>query len=343
MEFWCGWFDCWGEIHHTRESEDKVRCIEEILRLGASFNIYMFAGGTNFAFMNGAGIHEGKYCPVTTSYDYDAFLTESGDRTTAYYLLRDLLAKYKAPVALMAKDSKKKAYGKVVFSESAKLFIQKDFGRCICSVVPLSMEEMGQAYGYLCYTAKLTYGGKLSVAGLADRAYVFVDKHFAGILDRNGSDCIDLFEVKKGAVLDILTENRGRIGYGSKTLDKKGIEKIGVGWQRLFHFTCTSLPMDDLSPLVFTQLEKTEEPCFYKGKFVVDDLCDTYLHPYGFTSGFAVINGFNLGRYDNTEKPQRTLYVPQSILRHGENEVILFNVGGEAIPEAEFVDKPMYC
>ena len=44
----------------------------------------MFHGGTNFGFTNGAN-YDDKYSPTTTSYDYNAPLTEAGDRTETYY------------------------------------------------------------------------------------------------------------------------------------------------------------------------------------------------------------------------------------------------------------------
>ena len=44
-------------------------CLEGILRAGASFNMYMFHGGTNFGFMAGANYFEGShYKPDVTSY-----------------------------------------------------------------------------------------------------------------------------------------------------------------------------------------------------------------------------------------------------------------------------------
>lgn len=44
-----------------------VNTIEQVLKMGASVNLYMFHGGTNFGFMNGA-IHFHHYKPVVTSY-----------------------------------------------------------------------------------------------------------------------------------------------------------------------------------------------------------------------------------------------------------------------------------
>ena len=80
MEYWCGWFDHWGEKHHTRDAADVADVLERMVKNGGSVNMYMFHGGTNFGFWNGANIdNEAAYCPTTTSYDYHALLSEAGD------------------------------------------------------------------------------------------------------------------------------------------------------------------------------------------------------------------------------------------------------------------------
>src|SRR5690606_15514726 len=54
MEYWNGWFDHWGEEHHTRDHKDAAATFERMLERGDSVNFYMFHGGTNFGFYNGA-------------------------------------------------------------------------------------------------------------------------------------------------------------------------------------------------------------------------------------------------------------------------------------------------
>ncbi|KAJ8977163.1 hypothetical protein NQ317_003103 [Molorchus minor] len=81
MEFWTGWFDHWSEVHHTRDDDDFYDVYERILRYPASVNMYMFHGGY-------------KFRPDTTSYDYNAPLTESGDYTIKYVMVKELLRKY---------------------------------------------------------------------------------------------------------------------------------------------------------------------------------------------------------------------------------------------------------
>src|SRR5262249_46262121 len=65
-EFYPGWFDHWGEPHHHSDAAKDVKMLEAFLAQGASFSIYMFHGGTNFGFMNGAnGGSKEKYAPTT--------------------------------------------------------------------------------------------------------------------------------------------------------------------------------------------------------------------------------------------------------------------------------------
>ena len=57
-EFWDGWFDWWGGVHHTTDVATAAADLDELLAAGASVNIYMFHGGTNFALTNGGLLHE---------------------------------------------------------------------------------------------------------------------------------------------------------------------------------------------------------------------------------------------------------------------------------------------
>ena len=114
--------------------------------------------------------------------------------------------------------------------------------------------------------------------------------------------------------------------------------KIHFGWKS-YH-----LPMDNLDKLSFIKDVKKigkGENIFYKYKFNINEKpCDTFLKLDNFKKGFVTLNGFNLGRYWEIG-PQKTLYVPSSILTEGENELIVFeNDGLKGDPIIEFVDMP---
>ena len=54
-EFWPGWFDHWFEpVHNILNLEEFTEILTNIFNYKASVNFYMFHGGTNFGFMNGA-------------------------------------------------------------------------------------------------------------------------------------------------------------------------------------------------------------------------------------------------------------------------------------------------
>jgi beta-galactosidase len=95
-EFWDGWFDSWGEHHHTTPAAASASDLDDLLAAGGSVNIYMFHGGTNFGFTNGAN-DKGVYRPIATSYDYDAPLDEAGRPTEKFHAFRSVIERY-APV-----------------------------------------------------------------------------------------------------------------------------------------------------------------------------------------------------------------------------------------------------
>ena len=351
-EFWCGWFDHWGEEHHVRTPEETVKDLREMLEMGASFNFYMFHGGTNFGFTNGANYgNPGKYAPTVTSYDYSAPLSESGDMTPTFFAVRDEIAKFTGVMPpLDVLDTKKTAYGEVELKESVGLFeTLSKIGNTVTSPLPLTMEEAGQDFGYILYSTVIR--GSLAPRSLIfpklhDRAHVFIDGELVGIRDRLGATC----DIQVGSTpdsprrIDILVENLGRINYGTKTFDEKGIIG-GIRLGQTFHFgwETTTLPMNDLSALSFENAQAFDgKPRFYRGNLHIDGApADTFIAPYGFHKGFIVINGFNLGRYWNDKGPQKTLYLPAPILKSGDNEIILFETDGVDKPIVKFLSEPI--
>jgi beta-galactosidase len=135
----------------------------------------------------------------------------------------------------------------------------------------------------------------------------------------------------------------GRVNYGQKLIDRKGVE--GVRYNRIrkhFGWQAYRLTMNDLSGLKFTDVKgEVNEPTFLRGYLNIDGApCDSFIKLDGFTKGFVVINGFNIGRYFNPAGPQKTLYVPAPILKKGENDIIVFESDKTDSLTVEFVDKP---
>lgn len=354
IEFWCGWFDMLYEQHHTREVEDICNNVEEFLKGGYNFNFYMFCGGTNFGFMNGANLF-GLYRSVVTSYDYNALLTEAGDRTEAYYRVRGILKKYGVSVPeLTAKETKKCYYGKIKFTQHAKLFSNlKNLSVPVHSAHPLTMEECGQDFGYILYSTGFPAclkGCEIEFQDLHDRANIFVNGKEAGKYERGLQNCpiVINFEGEEDARLDILVENMGRIHFWENTLDRKGLCRVVVSHKSLFGYNIYPLNMEDLSHLQYeffnnnteNEVEETtaNQPCFYRGEFQVNEIGDTYVRPSGFSKGFIVVNGRNIGRFYNAASPQKTLYLPACFLKKGNNEIIIFDSDGPSELDCELTD-----
>ncbi|MCD9025424.1 glycoside hydrolase family 35 protein [Cohnella silvisoli] len=350
MEFWNGWFDHWGKPHIQRESGDAAAALEEILAAGGSVNFYMFHGGTNFGFYNGANFAD-RYEAIVTSYDFDAPLNECGDPTAKYFAIREVLSKYgdlqdrPLPAA-----SSKKTYGTVRLTEQSALFDNLDqLSESVQSVYPQTMERLGQDYGFILYTTHVS-GPKLQcelvIEEVRDRAIVYVNDEFKGILERWHQDTTILFDIPaEGARIDILVENMGRVNYGPRMIDTKGITQsvrlVSIGWWNhlLFDWSIRPLPLTDLNRLQYQPVHERKQgrPTFYRGAFNAVELADTFMELEGWTKGVAYVNGFNLGRYWNAG-PQKTLYVPAPLLRLGSNEIVIFELHGTDSTEIRMVD-----
>ena len=344
MEMWDGWFDAWGgEKHHTTSPEDYAQVVDAMLKIG-SLNMYKFIGGTNFGFTSGANHYE-KFAPDVTSYDYDALLTECGDITPKYLAVRKVIQKY-TDVTLpeIPPNREKKAYGKFNLNEKAGFFANLDTRSSpIQSDIPRCMEEYGTGYGYIAYRTVLNrdYNGTaLSFESLGDRAQIYINDTLAGIVYINDSLKITI-NAKKGDVLTVLCENMGRANFGTKMMRKKGIAgRCLLNGKIHFNWTVYPLPMDNLNRLKFSDKDLSEKSAFYRGFIEIDKPCDTFLKLENFTKGFVTVNGFNIGRYWEIG-PQKSLYVPRSLLKNGQNEFIIFEsdgLKGELI--AELTDKP---
>ena len=235
-EFWNGWFDHWYEEHHVRGADDTAAVLEEMLDMGASVNLYMFHGGTNFGFTNGANFND-VYQPTVTSYDYNCPLSESGDITPKYLAIQKAVKRFwerhpgeVGPSASFAdaissigneSDSVKspsRLSKTVNLTQAAYLFAQPSLlGEGIFDSHPLTMELLGQDFGFVLYQTTLTGPFEtlpLTIDGLHDRALIYLDDKLVGIKERTGQRDDEVMvglDAGQSCTLSILVENMGRI------------------------------------------------------------------------------------------------------------------------------------
>lgn len=340
MEYWLGWFDHWMEPHHVREAADVAGVLDEMLEADGSVNLYMFHGGTNFGFYNGAN-HINTYEPTVTSYDYDALLTEWGDITEKYEAVRSVLGKHGIePGCPLPAPIPKYSYGKVELTDSGTLFSQLDQLSTPVEQTSLQpMEKYDQAYGFILYSTWVKgprVKQQLHIQDVRDRAQIFVDGKFLGVVERWNPQSLEISIPKEGARLDIFVENMGRVNYGPLLRDSKGITQgVRLDNQYQSNWTIRTFPLvpESLSSVQYeknvTYNKQANEPIFHKGFFEVEKIGDTFLRFDGWGKGVAWVNGFNLGRYWDIG-PQRALYVPGPLLRKGRNEIVLFELHGSA-------------
>lgn len=349
-EFWCGWFDRWGDIHHTRNASEIVGEIRDFLKMDASFNLYMFHGGTNFGFTAGANYNK-QFEPTVTSYDYCALLNEWGGYTEAYHAVRKLLCEKQGitPPAL-PEEPKRQNIGEVKLTEKASLFDNLEkIAEKHTVASPESMEYFGQNFGYILYstTMKGNYeSGTLCVEGVHDNAYLFVDgelkktyyRHENPEMKDNDGFTFRLPAFSGERKIDILVTAMGRVNYGKHLYDRKGLSRVTFGNQILFGFDVYTLPLDNIENVCY-QAPKTEKgPMFYKGTFRASTDADCFVDTTGFSKGLVYVNGFNLGRYWAIG-PQVTLYVPKGILKE-ENEIVVLEEEGTTRDSVQMIDTP---
>jgi len=334
-EYYPGWFDSWGKPHHTGESGRIVKELGWMMDHNASFSIYMVHGGTSFGFT--AGANSPPFSPQTTSYDYDAPISEPGWDTPKFFALRDLFLKHLAPGETLPDVPKRQPVIQIPpvnFTECAPLFANLPPAKR--APQPQCLELYDQAQGAILYRTKLPAGSDamLKITELRDYGLIFLDgKKFATLDRRHGQSSVKLPARATAATLDLLVDTFGHVNYGGHIHDRKGItEKVelvaGNDVQVLAGWDVFNLPLDQaqLTALKFAR-GGTELPAFHRATFDLAQVGDTFLDFSSWGKGVAWINGHNLGRYWNIG-PHQTLYCPAPWLKPGRNELVVFESNG---------------
>ncbi|MEO3977177.1 beta-galactosidase family protein [Streptomyces sp. CAU 1734] len=352
MEFWCGWFDHWGDDHMSRDPEDAAKALREILELGGSVNVYMAHGGTNFAGWAGANrsgpVQDGDLEPTVTSYDYDAPIDEAGRPTEKFHRFREILAEYAdGPLPAIPPAPP-------VLAEPAHTVLTRwaPLGEVLealgdeetVSPVPPTFEELGVDRGLVRYRVAVPGPRRpypLRASGLRDRAVVYVDGVRAGVLSEDHETLPE--PVAGPADVELWVESLGRVNYGPRVGEPKGITGGLLHERQYLHgVRARALRLDAFEPDAVAGIAfRTPEtggtvpaggPAgLYRGTVTVTAPGDAWVTLPGWNRGFVWVNGFCLGRYWWVGS-QEALYVPGPVLREGENEVWVLELeeaGGE--------------
>ncbi len=353
MEFWIGWFDAWGNKEHKKSKlKRNIKDLKYMLKKG-NVNFYMFHGGTNFGFMNGSNYYT-KIEPDTTSYDYDAPLSEDGRITEKYCAFRDIIKKHREFKEIpLTMKIERRAYGVVKAKERVKLFNILDTlseRKTLEGEKLLGMEETGQDYGYILYKTSIEKNSNtLRIEEGNDRIIEYKNSVAQSTLfDSETLKTVEL-QLSSGDELSLLVENLGRINFSEKiSFQKKGIcGRVLADETPLKKWACYNLNLDknQISKIDWSKAEKDcgsekmTSPTFTRFILNVEKPCDTFLDFSGWGKGCVFLNGFNLGRFWEIG-PQKRLYVPSPLLKTGENEIVIFETEGKVSDSIEFFDEP---
>lgn len=345
-EYYPGWFDSWGKPHHTGNTKKITEELKWMLDHDASFSIYMAHGGTSFGLWSGANCP--PFLPQTSSYDYDAPISEAGWETDKFDAIRDLLSGYlQEGETLPDIPAKNPVISIPAFELDEIAPVFDNLPKAINDRSPKNMELYNEGYGCINYRTKLkpsTESLDLHIDEVHDFAVILLDEKKIGTIDRRKTNnIVQIPPHQDESQLDIFIEAMGRVNYGGYILDRKGITnkvelfKNGVSVEELKNWSVFPLPLSsDAAPeeLSFTKDGKANGlPAFYKGTFNLAETGDCFLDVSTWGKGLVWVNSYGLGRFWNIG-PTQTMYLPGPWLKRGDNEIIILDITG---PEKQIV------
>lgn len=338
MEFWDGWFDHWGGRHHTTSVDAAAAELDALLSTGASVNIYMFHGGTNFGLTSGAN-DKGTYRPTITSYDYDAPLDEAGHPTAKYEAFREVISRYAPVPAETASSGGPAPQYRVQLGEPVRLLADPDgWGSWSQHESMPSLDDLDARLALFRADIEVDGVPLLTVGEVRDRASVFLDGDPVGVLDREQHQRAIMLPRGHGR-LEIVVEDQGRVNYGPRIGEPKGlIGPVLVGSEAVTGWSACAIDLDRV-PQLSTSTGVGAGPTAWRARFAVGEATDLFLDTGEWGKGVAWINGFCLGRYWR-RGPQQTLFVPGPVLRAEGNELVVLELDVMIDPTARFVAHP---
>ena len=347
MEFWDGWFDSWGTHHHTTSPASAAAELETLLSAGASVNLYMFHGGTNFGVTNGAN-DKGRYQALTTSYDYDAPLDEAGNPTAKYFAFREVLDRY-AVVPIDAPDA-----GVAAPEFDVALVANRSLFDLVPTIAETTLHHSLPTFDELefdgvlaVFRTTLSVGGPalLTIDHVRDRCWIYVDDVAIGVLSREAHERSLLLPSAEGE-LTLVVEDQGRVNYGPRIGEPKGlIGGVRLDGRPVTGWAASPIEIDRIAAISADPgagaqgSHKSAGPTVARGEFELAGQTDLFLDTSTMGKGFAWLNGFALGRYWR-RGPQHTLYVPAPATRVGTNTLVLLELESAAEAAARFVPTP---
>jgi beta-galactosidase len=310
----------------------------------------MAHGGTTFGLWGGC---DRPFKPDTSSYDYDAPISEAGWVGEKFEQFRAVMKPYLLPGETLPDPPAPMPVIEIppfTLTESAPVLANLP-PKMIRDASPKSIEAYDISRGLISYRATLPAGpaGTLEPALVRDLAWVYLDGRPAGTIDtRVRRSRVTLPARTKPVTLEVLVYTIARVNFGVEVHDRKGLQgpvrvvpKAGApllieDWQiRAIDFGADAT----LPPLVW-QTGPATAPAFWRGSFGVAAPGDTFLDVSKWGMGVVWVNGHCLGRFWNIG-PTQTMYLPGPWLKQGTNEIVVLDLNGPEKPEIAGVKVPV--
>ena len=349
-EYYSGWFDTWGAPHRRGAATSAVADIGAMLKAGASFSLYMAHGGTTFGLWGGC---DRPFRPDTSSYDYDAPVSEAGWVGEKFEAYRAAIAPFLAPGETLAPPPARLpvlAIAPFMLGESAEVLANLPHA-AIADLVPRPIEHYDISRGLIAYRVTLAAGpaGVLAAARVRDLAWVFIDGKQVGTMDtRQRRFKVALAARSTSVTVEILVYTIARVNFGVEVHDRKGLHgpvtftPQGGGAQPLEHWTIRAIDFgaNGALPALAWQARPAQGPAFWRGQFQAAGAGDTFLDMSSWGQGVVWINGRCLGRYWSIG-PTQTMYLPGAWLRRGANQVVVLDLTGPREPRMAGLTLPI--
>ncbi|MES2041522.1 MAG: beta-galactosidase [Pseudomonadota bacterium] len=349
-EFYPGWFDTWGTPHKRGDIGKVMRDLDYMLKVNGSFSLYMAHGGTSFGLWAGC---DRPMRPDTSSYDYDAPISEAGWMGDKFAQFRATITPHLLPGETMAEAPTANPVISIPafkLTETAAVMANLP-GAVIHAVSPLAIEHYDISRGLIAYATTLPAGpdGVLDAALVRDLAWVFIDGKAAGVMDaRSRRFRVNLPARTRPVKLEILLYTIARVNFGIEMHDRKGLhgpvhfiprtgssssleKQLINNWEiRALDFGADArLPALNWQPIVSDKFASADvmKPAFWRGSFSVTTVGDTFLDVSSWGMGAVWVNGICLGRFWNIG-PTQTMYLPGPWLKAGRNEIIVLDLLG---------------
>jgi beta-galactosidase len=303
-EFWHGWFDDWGGHHHVTPVAEAAGNLDLMLRAGASVNIYMFHGGTNFGLTSGANDKGTLWDALgllgqESAHDAVVSADEVGQYQGLTLYATDLPADGgDSPAADAAEQTEPEAAAVLIVGEvrdRAQVFVNR------------------QAVGVL---ARDHHDTSLALPpGARGRLEILVE-------DQGRVDYGPRIGEAKGLIGPVSVGGSDLRGWDVRPMPLADITAVGDALRQR--------PDRDNPTALAGQLAG---PAFARAVFELPEAADLHLSTAGWGKGIAWVNGFCLGRYWS-RGPQRTLYVPGPATRPGANELIILELHAASVAVA---------